>query len=372
MDVAEDALVEALFEQRHVGVAVCDRSGRLLRFNSALESMVGPAVHSSQDTWASAYRLLDASGAPPLTPGEAPLARALAGEIVLDTPITMRRPGEPVRHLHCTTTPLRQGRRITAALVLVTEVTEVTGDGDDPAADHKTRATRHRQQMNQMQEVSVRLAALANHQIRTPLTVIRGHVELLEADADHLPAPARRALPAIKSGVDSLTEALTALSHASDLAHATDPTLEPIDLIDVAERAITQARTVHPDISVHLSTSPRGSVPVSADPLWVRRAIAALIDAVCDSTSGTAVAVHVIEDGDRVRVSLSPAGAPQAPSVDAKLTHSPGDSTAIPHGLGMLLAQTVALAHDGGLDIAESHAGTTVTLLLSREPDVPP
>ncbi|WP_165821232.1 sensor histidine kinase [Nocardioides gansuensis] len=371
MDVSGDALVEALFEQRHVGVAVCDSNGRLLRFNSALESMVGPAVHSSQDTWASAYRLSDASGASPLTPGEVPLARALAGEIVVDAPITMRRPGEPVRHLHCTTTPLRQGSRITAALVLVTQVTEATED-DDSAAGHKIRAARHRQRMNQMRDVSVRLAAIANHQIRTPLTVIRGHVELLEADADHLPAPARRALPAIKSGVDSLTEALTALSHASDLAHATDPTLEPIDLIDVAERAITQACAVHPDIRVQLFTGPTDYVPASADPLWVRRAIAALIDAVRDSTSDTGVAVHVTEDGDTVRVSLSPAGTPQAPSVNAKLTNFRGDSTANPHGLGMLLAQTVALAHDGGLDIAESHAGTTVTLLLSREPDVPP
>lgn len=370
MDVSGDALVEALFEQRHVGVAACASNGRLLRFNPAFESMVGPALHDSDDTWVSAYRLFDASGAPPLTPGEVPVARALAGESVVAVPITIRRPGEPVRHLQCTTTPLREGGRITAALVLVTEVTEVTED-DDSAAGPEARASRHRQRMTQMRDFSVRLAAIANHQIRTPLTVIRGHVELLESAAEDLPAPARRALPAIRRGVDSLTEALTALSHASDLADATDPTLEPIDLIDVAERAVTQARTVHPGIRVRLSTGPADCVPASADPLWVRRAIAALIDAVRDSTSDTALDIRVIDDGDGVGVRLSPAGAPRAPCVDAHNWNTRGDSTANPRGLGMLLAEAVALAHDGRLDISESPIGTTVTLLLSREPDLP-
>lgn len=366
MDIS-NALVDALFSQCRVGVGVCDADGRLQEFNSALESMVGPALcHSSQQEWAPAYYLFDASGRRPLTPGEIPLVRALAGEIVTDAAITTRRPGQPVRHLRCTAAPLLDGDQAAGALVLVTEVAE---HDDDPAAMVDAQLTRYWQRISRLQELSYRVATIANHQIRTPLTVIQAHLELLEDAAEDLPEGARRALPAIRRGVTSLTDALTALMRANDLANAADPTLEPVDLVDVARRATMLVRASHPMLRIHLTGGTTSYVPANADSLWVRRAIAALYDALIGPDLDSDVALEVLDDGDTVGVRLSRVGTgSNAPADLTESWTSHVDSTTSPRSLGLALAEAVALAHDGRVEITETPIGTSATILLSRVP----
>jgi nitrogen fixation/metabolism regulation signal transduction histidine kinase len=365
-----NALVDALFNQCRVGVGVCDGDGRLQEFNAALESMVGPALcHSSQKDWVPAYYLFDAAGRRPLDPGEVPLARALAGETVTDAIVTTRRPGQPVRHLRCTAAPLVDGEQTAGALVLVTEVDE---HDDDPAAMVDAQLTRYWQRSSRLQELSSRVATIANHQIRTPLTVIQAHLELLEDTVDDLPEDVRRAVPAIRRGVTSLTDALTALARANDLANAADPALEAVDLVDVARRASMLVRASHPLLRVHLRRGTRSYVPTNADSLWVRRAIAALAETLVDPDFDTDVALDILDDGDTVGARLSRLG--HDSSSPAALTGSwtaHGDASTSPRCLGFSLAETVAFAHDGRVEIAETPAGVTATLLLSRVPQPP-
>lgn len=366
MDIS-NSLFDALLSQCCVGVGVCDVDGRLQEFNSALESMVGPALpHSPQREWAPAYYLFDASGQRPLRPGEIPLVRALAGEVVTDAAITTRRPGQPVRHLRCTAAPLLDGDRAAGALVLVTEVADHL---DDPAVILDAQLARYRHRISRLQELSLRVATIANHQIRTPLTVIQAHLELLEDEVDHLPENARRALPAIRRGVTSLTDAVTALTRANDLANASDPTLEAIDLVDVARRATMLVRASHPMLRVHLTGGAQPYVPTNADPLWVRRAIAALTDALIGPDPHTDVALDVLDDDDTVGVRVTRLG--PGSNTPADLTESwsaHGDSTTSPRSLGLALAEAVALAHDGRIEITETPTGMSATLLLSRVP----
>jgi K+-sensing histidine kinase KdpD len=369
MDIS-NALVDALFSQCRVGVGVCDGDGRLQEFNSALESMVGPALcQSSQQEWAPAYHLFDASGRRPLRPDEVPLVRALAGETVTDAAITTRRPGQPVRHLRCTAAPLVDGEQTTGALVVVTEVAE---HDDDPAAMVDAQLARYWQRISRLQELSFRVATIANHQVRTPLTVIQAHLELLEDAVDDLPESARRALPAIRRGVTSLTDALTALTRANDLANAADPTLEAVDLVDVVRRASTLARASHPLLRIHLRRGTRSPVPTNADSLWVRRAIVALTDVLIEADLDADVALDVLDDGDMVGVRLSRRGHGADAATDlAGSWTSHGDSSTSPRCLAWALAEAVALAHDGRVEIAETPTGLSATLLLARVPQPP-
>lgn len=364
-----NALVDALFSQCRVGVGVCDGDGRLQEFNSALEAMVGPALHeSSKEEWAPAYHLYDAAGLRPLDPEEVPLARALAGEIVTDAVVTTRRPGHPVRHLRCTAAPLVDGDKTAGALVLVTEA----ADHDDPAAMVDVQLAGYWRRISRLQELSTRVATIANHQIRTPMTVIQANLELLEDAVDDLPESALRALPALRRGVASLTEALTALTRANDLANASDPTLEAVDLVDVARRAAMMARASHPMLRIHLDRGPTSHVPTNADSLWVRRAIVALSDALIGADLDADVALDVLEEGDTVGVRLCRSGHDPGPA--AGLTESwasHGDASTSPRCLGLALAETVALAHDGRVEIAETPTGLSATLLLSRVPHSP-
>jgi signal transduction histidine kinase len=369
MDIS-NALVDALFSQCRVGVGVCDGDGRLREFNQALESMVGPALcQSSQQEWAPAYYLFDASGRRPLDPGEVPLVRALAGEVVTDAIVTTRRPGHPVRHLRCTAAPLHEGDKTSGAVVLVTEVAE---HDDDPTAMVDAQLTRYWQRISRLQELSVRVATIANHRIRTPLTVIQAHLELLEDTVDDLPEDARRAVPAIRRGVTSLTEALTALARANDLANAADPTLEAVDLVDVARRATVLVRASHPALRVHLRRGTKSYVPTNADSRWVRRAIAALTDVLVEPNFDTDVALDVLDDGAKVGVRLTRLECDSSSAAGLRESWtSHGDASTSPRCLGLALAEAVALAHDGRVEITETATGVSATLLLSRAPQPP-
>jgi signal transduction histidine kinase len=370
MDISSDTLLDALFSQARVGVGVCGVNGRLQEFNSALESMMGPALpRSSQLEWAPAYHLFDASGRRPLRPDEIPLVRALAGEIVIDAAITTRRPDQPVRHLRCTAAPLLEGDHAAGALVLVTEVDEHV---DDPATTLDAQLARQQLRTSRLQELSLRVATITNHQIRTPLTAIQGHLELLEDDVDDLPESARRSLAAIRRGVTSLTDALTALTRANDLANATDPSLEAIDLLDVARSATTLVRAGHPMQRVHFIAGTNPDLPTNADPLWVRRAIVALNDALIGPDVDTDVALEVLDYGDMVGVRLTRLGHGAHTSADvSKHWTARGDSTTDPRGLGLALAEAVALSHDGRVEIAETPLGMSAVLLLPRVPQPP-
>jgi signal transduction histidine kinase len=368
MDIS-NPLLNALFSQRRVGVGVCDVDGRLQRFNSALEAMIGPPLcHSSDREWAQDYHLFDASGRRPLQPDEVPLVRALAGEIVCDAAITARRPGQPERHLRCTAAPLLDGDQPAGALVLVTE--------DVDHVEHRvgrldTENARYRLRSNRLQELSRRVASIADHQIRTPLTAIQAHLELLEDAVDELPTNGCTALPAIRRGVTSLTDALTALTRANDLANAADPTLESVDLAEVARRAAMLVRASHPTLRVHLAERTERSVPTLADPLGVGRAIVALTDALVGGGPATSVVLDVRDDHDTVGVCLSRGhDADTAAGLTASWT-THGDATTSPCSLGLALAEAVALAHDGRLEIGEDPTGSSITLVLSRVPHVP-
>lgn len=57
------------------------------------------------------------------------------------------------------------------------------------------------------------LAASLNHQLRTPLTVLVGHGELLASNAEGLPAAHRESLLALNTAVQDLSEAVGRVTH---------------------------------------------------------------------------------------------------------------------------------------------------------------
>jgi signal transduction histidine kinase len=367
----DDALLDALWRQQHVGVGICGEDGRLERCNPALEAMVGPLrAPSFPQDWAREYDLFDASGLRPLRADEIPLARAFAGESITDVALSTRPPGEPVRFFRCTAAPLIQGSRTAGAAVLVTEV---DAHGHDLAAIVDAQIARYRRRLSRLQELSARVATIGDHQIRTPLTVIQTHVELLEEDLDDLDVDegARRTLPAIRRGIAALTAALTALSRANDLANATDPDLRSVDLLDIARRAVVAARSTHPTLRMTLLEGRRRHLSATADARWVHRAIAALIDAMAEPAGDDEITLAMVDRQDVVGVRLTRPAQTHARGDFLRNWSARGDSTNDPRGLGLALAEAVAIAHDGRMDIVDDDTSTTASLLLSREPRQP-
>ena len=104
----------------------------------------------------------------------------------------------------------------------------------------------------------------------------------------------------------------------------------------------------------------------------VRRAIVALNDALIGPDVDTDVALEVLDHGDMVGVRLTRLGHGAHASADvSKHWTARGDSTTNPRGLGLALAEAVALSHDGRVEIAETPLGMSAILLLSRVPQPP-
>jgi signal transduction histidine kinase len=149
-----------------------------------------------------------------------PIVRASRGEVVEDATITVKAPGQPVRHLRVNATPMagldgtRQG-----AWAVMTDVTSLVA------------AARG--------ELSRSLAETVNHDLRTPLTTMLGHAELLIDQQDDLPPEAVRSLEVLWRAGQRLNDVVTWISEWIDLAYTSAGEGKGADLaeyLDVSQR----------------------------------------------------------------------------------------------------------------------------------------
>ncbi len=140
------------------GVLITDEAGNLVQTNEAMRRMVGGGgVPLTPDARAALWEPRQADGTP-FPPGTDPLARALAGEIVTDTETVVRTAdGEDVR-LSVSSAPLRpDGEAIAGAVVVSRDVTE----------------------LRRLQQVKDDFLSVASHELKTPLTALKGYIQLL-------------------------------------------------------------------------------------------------------------------------------------------------------------------------------------------------
>lgn len=209
-----------------------------------------------------------------------------------------------------------------------------------------------------------RLLADVSHQLRTPLTVARGHLEVLGRGGLDDPEEVSETVTVVVDELDhmrSLVERLLLLGHALE-PDFLEP--EPVDLraflLDLVEAGAVLANR-------NWSMGPIPDVVMSVDPAKLRGAILNLVDN----------AVKVTSEADSVRLSARLAGSddPKAAGVWLSVEDSgPGippeerpaalERFTRPRtnhyrgtGLGLAIASAVAEGHGGALNIDESPLG---------------
>lgn len=193
-------LREALLNQCEVGVALCDADGALAAINRRLEALLGSNYHPSRpEDWSAAFHLYDDSGEYLLPPCEDPLARAVRGEAVVDQVVAVRPPGEAIRFLRCNATRIHHSDgEVAGAVVFVADATqEIT----------------QRRALDTLRE---QLVETVNHELRTPVAVVKGHAELLEELRADLPPRAHWSLDAITRGLTRLEAVLDSIRQLAD------------------------------------------------------------------------------------------------------------------------------------------------------------
>jgi two-component system, OmpR family, sensor kinase len=211
-------------------------------------------------------------------------------------------------------------------------------------------------------EQQERLLADAAHELRTPVAVMRGAVELAELApsslAEHLPR-IRRASERMSDVIENL------LARGRLQAGADAPRRGPLRLDQLVEAVCAEL----PQGSQRVGLDAAESV-VSADAALVRLAVRNLLDNAVrhgvppDGVPGGGPDITVVVRGAVVSVADRGPGIDPAdlPTVFTRF-HSLGGGT----GIGLSLVQWVATAHDGRVEVGPRPGGGVVfTLYLSR------
>lgn len=218
---------------------------------------------------------------------------------------------------------------------------------------------------------SQRLAALA-HDLKTPLTVVRGNAELLAEDA--LPAPQRQAVEAILRSSDRAAQYVTALRDvcAAQVSHA------PAEVLPVTGW-LAELRTLGQELCAphHVSFAAEFSTPDGATLQARRQELTRAVENLLANAVRFTPAEGQITLGCRCEtVFLLLTVQDTGPGFPAEiLQHGPqmfstGDAARSDghQGLGLYFARTVAEAHGGSLQLCNTPSGALATLQLPLHP----
>lgn len=213
----------------------------------------------------------------------------------------------------------------------------------------------------------------AAHEIRTPLTRIRGEVELLLRG--DLAPDARHALAGVVEELDRLggmVRDLLALSRAD--AGTALAAREPIAIDALVEELADQARVLGTDRSIAIEVGGLSAATVVGDAGLLKRLLWNLVDN----------AIRYSDPGGRVRLSIAPQGTDSVVSIEDMGVGIPPEDLARVFdrfyrgklarlrwpdgtGLGLSVCRAIARAHGGDLTVAsEVGKGTRVDVRLPR------
>jgi two-component system sensor histidine kinase BaeS len=204
------------------------------------------------------------------------------------------------------------------------------------------------------------------HELRTPLSVIRGQAEgisdgLYPGDAEHV-APIVDAAHTLEGLVEDLRT--LALTDAGSLVLNREP-VEPASLVyDTLASFESKAEAANVTLAADVGD---GIPSVDVDVQRMRSVIGNLVsNALRHTPAGGSVRVRVTSEGDRVTISITDTGEGIAPDllprVFERFVRGPGSTGS---GLGLAIAHDIVTAHGGDIEIeSKVGIGTVVRIKL--------
>jgi len=210
------------------------------------------------------------------------------------------------------------------------------------------------------------------HELRTPITIARGHLEVLGDDR----AERAETVEIVTDELDRMSRYVTDLL---TLAKAEQPdflVLRPVDIGELVAEVVQRARTLGPRTWTLDAAPAPGRFATTADPDRLRQALMNL----------AANAVQHTKDGDEIGFGAA-VGArtfqlwvrDTGPGVDPAIASTVFDRWARAvnsrakrpegAGIGLSIVDAIARAHDGLVELESSAAGATFTLVLPLPDD---
>ena len=271
-------------------------------------------------------------------------------------------------------------RRLLRRIGGITETAETIGRGrlaerlgDQGTADEVGELARSFDSMlDRIQDaVQAQQALLSDvsHQLRTPLTVARGHLEILQRTGTTDPAAVRDTLDVAIGELDrmgQLVERLLVLGRAREPVR---PDLHDVDLrsfladFEASWRVLADRNWV---------LGPVPDAVVRFDETEVRGALLNLVDNAVKVTSpGDVIAVRAQVDEATVMITVEDAG-PGIAEADRRSVLNrfwrPGHDRTAGTGLGLAIVSAVCQAHGGRVEICDSDLGGASITMVLKDP----
>jgi len=236
----------------------------------------------------------------------------------------------------------------------------------------------HADRMADLERTKTEFLNIASHELRGPLTVIRGYNSMLEdgsIPAEQIPAVAR-ILEAKLAQMDVLIEQM--LETARLEQDGLDLFRETFDLRGVAQEQVDVFRPLAPGRALVMSGDV-GTLPVEGDPARIGTIVSNLLDnAMKYSPDGGEICVTTGHRDGHAFVSVRDEGigiAPEhLPALFTRFGRLPTEENlSIPGtGLGLYLCQQIARRHRGDITVrSTAGVGSEFTLTLPWKPETP-
>lgn len=240
---------------------------------------------------------------------------------------------------------------------------------DNPSPSPDSPASRR---PDEKRELLARLLDRLAHEIRNPLSSMDIHFQLLEEDLEDLQPALRDAVSARLQTIRGELNRLEAIvKQYLRLAGPSAPDPEPVDVSALASHACALLRPEAERRGATIAEVPAVALPrVNADPGQVTQVLINLvINAIQAADNHGRIEVRVRAAGDEIAVEVADSG-PGVPESQREAIFEPYYSDKSDgNGLGLWIAQQIAVAHRGSLDITDDAAlgGALFTLRLPVE-----
>ncbi|WP_162598803.1 sensor histidine kinase [Nocardioides gilvus] len=343
-DALKGVLLEALLHDTTLAVAASDAAGTVTMMSPGLEALVNSDFAPvAAEQIPEHFRVYTEDGSRLLSPEEEPVNRARSGESFRGAVMSLRTHDDHFIHLRCSGAPLRApGGEILGGIVLFDDITA------------------ERAVLREQAALRDRLVETVNHQLRTPLTSLLGHAELLEDLLPGLPAWAARSLTAVIRSGRHLDDLVRAVSDLVDLDAAQHLKCESVDVGALVSGCVERSSQLAAAHGVDVSLSAPAEVPAELDGKRFAAAVSALVtNAVEFSPSGSEVEIEVSAPAGHVRVEIADAGPGISPLERQRLLlpfERGSSSLTAPtgRGLGLAVAHAVAVAHRGTIEFEDN------------------
>lgn len=239
------------------------------------------------------------------------------------------------------------------------------------------------EELRELDRLKSEFVSLVSHQLRAPLTNIRGALELVTADGALLPTAARRPLAILDDEAEHLTGLVTKILDVSRL-EAGHLSVSPGAVAVEPLLARTCSATLGPrDSSAWTLAAEPGLPPAWADESLAEEVIRNLLDNAREHAPGGPVDVRARLAGGMVAITVEDHGpgipvGEQARIFDSFHRIGDRDTTTRGYGLGLYFVERLTTAMGGTVAVASpirpdpAAPGTRFTVTLPVAPDEPP